>query len=73
MKLLKTKRLAHQEAVKRIINLNNSTKQSEMIQMLMKKMFEMLIASITNLAKEQAKMQNNLEIIQYSKDLMNGW
>jgi hypothetical protein len=70
--LFKTKRLAHQEAVKRIINLNNSNKQSEMIQMLMKKMFEMLIASITNLAKEQSNMQKNLEMIQYNKDLMNG-
>lgn len=51
--MLKTKRKSQQDAVKRILDLNDSKKEKDMVKIVLKKLFETLISSLQKLAQTQ--------------------
>ena len=69
--MLTAKRKKHQEAVKRIIDLNDNSKQSEMVTILVKKIFEMLSTSLEGLSKAQAEAKN-IDMLKYNQDILHG-
>ncbi len=69
--MLKTKRKEHQKAVIKILNLNEQRKQSEMISILVKKIFELLSKTIEQLSKINSKNEN-IDLVQFDKDVING-
>lgn len=69
-KVFKEKRLKHQEAVQRIVDLNDTGKQKEMVSILVNKMFEMLTTSLGGLVKAQAETKDT-NTLQYNQDFLN--
>ena len=70
-KLLTAKRIKHHEAVTRIIELNDMSKQSEMVTILVKKIFEMLSNSLENLSRIKSEVKD-IEMVKYNQDILNG-
>lgn len=63
--------MKHQEAVQRIVDLNDTGKQKEMVSILVNKMFEMLTTSLGGLVKAQAETKDT-NTLQYNQDFLNG-
>ena len=71
-KLLNNKRLAQQDAVKRIVNMeNDSKKQKEMMQILMNKLFDTLQSSLNKLIKFKSKSDYSDLSSTQSQDMAN--
>ena len=69
--MLKTKRQAHREAVQRMFDLQDSKKQNEMLALVVKKLFEVLDASLTKLNKMQTE-SDTPDRLRLDQEAMNG-
>jgi hypothetical protein len=67
-KMLAKKRKQQQDAVLRMVQMNESKKEKEVVGLVMKKIFETLVASLQNLAK-LTKGSNELR---FDKETING-
>jgi hypothetical protein len=70
MKKFKEKRRMQQEAVKRMLELPDKSKQKEMINMVVNKLFEMLMTSL----KKLATLKNSSpEAMKFDQSIANGY
>ena len=69
--MLKSKRQAHREAIQRIFELKDGKKQSDMLSLVIKKLFEVLDGSLRKLNEIQLKAENP-DTIKLDQESMNG-
>lgn len=64
--MFKTKRKAHHEAIKKMLEIKENKKEKEMLNMITKKLFETLHDSLQSLAKIQTGSNQGLKVDQSS-------
>ena len=70
--MLLSKRKAQREAVQRIFELKEKKKRSEMLDIIVKKMFEVLESALKKISQIQMESADP-KLLQLDKETMSGW